>query len=294
MDVRITIFTPTYNRCHTLHRLYESLCKQSICDFEWLVVDDGSTDSTQQWFETINKAKFPIRYIRQNNGGKHTAINTGVVNACADWFFIVDSDDYLPPSSIETILKYTNQIQEKKEFCGVSGLRFWSDGKSAVSGDMNFDIIDSDAMEIRVKYGYKGDMAEIWRTTILKQFPFPVYSDEKFMTEGIVWSRISRCYKIRYFNENIYMGDRLSDGLIMNIRKHQHNSPKGSMLAAVEYAKDKRRTLIMRIKCAISYWRFSIGKQVERKGELSFPIWFLLCYPFGLIIYLFDCKKYNI
>ena len=78
----ITIFTPTYNRGYTLERLYESLCRQTRKDFEWVVVDDGSTDNTKQMVDRWRRTnRFPIRYIYQENRGKPSAHNLGAENA---------------------------------------------------------------------------------------------------------------------------------------------------------------------------------------------------------------------
>ena len=99
--MRITVFTPAYNRRHTLPRLYESLCRQEFCDFEWLIVDDGSTDGTEEIIsEFENRAAFPIRYHKKENGGKHTAYNYAVDRAAGAYFFCVDSDDYLAPDAL--------------------------------------------------------------------------------------------------------------------------------------------------------------------------------------------------
>ena len=103
----LTVLTPTYNRCHTLPRLFKSLCEQSHFDFEWLVVDDGSTDGTEQWLEScqLQDVRFPVRSIAQVNGGKHAALNAGVQAAQGDWVFIVDSDDLLTEDAVESVVK---------------------------------------------------------------------------------------------------------------------------------------------------------------------------------------------
>lgn len=108
MDIpKLTIFTPTYNRSHTLSRLHDSLVKQSLKDFEWLVVDDGSSDNTAVLFEnwTSNDNGFQVRYIRIPNGGKNRAINLGIKEASGRYFMILDSDDMLSPNAVEFIIE---------------------------------------------------------------------------------------------------------------------------------------------------------------------------------------------
>ena len=105
--MRITVLTPTYNRGGSIQKLYTSLDNQSIKDFEWLIVDDGSLDDTAQVVRKVQKsADFRIRYIYKENGGKHTALNEGIKNIESDLTFIVDSDDWLKPNAIETVLRY--------------------------------------------------------------------------------------------------------------------------------------------------------------------------------------------
>ena len=123
--MKITVFTPTYNRAYIIEKLYHSLQRQTFKDFEWIVVDDGSEDETEDLFKKIQKDKnlFEIRYIKQKNGGKHRAINKGIEIAKGELFFIVDSDDYLIDTALKTITEIEESIpeNEKKQFAGVCG-----------------------------------------------------------------------------------------------------------------------------------------------------------------------------
>ena len=115
----LTIFTPTYNRAYTLPRLYKSLCQQTAQDFEWLVVDDGSTDETQMLFNTwLEEGKIPIRYITKENGGKPSAYNIAAKEAKGELFLCVDSDDYLVDNAVEKVLNNWETTDEYKEYDG--------------------------------------------------------------------------------------------------------------------------------------------------------------------------------
>ena len=128
--MRITVLTPTYNRGGSIQKLYTSLDNQSIKDFEWLIVDDGSLDDTAQVVRKVQKsADFRIRYIYKENGGKHTALNEGIKNIESDLTFIVDSDDWLKPNAIETVLRYYGKFWDRNGLCGYSFLRVFPDGK---------------------------------------------------------------------------------------------------------------------------------------------------------------------
>ena len=125
----ITIFTPAYNRAHTIGRTYQSLCRQTCKDFEWLVVDDGSTDGTQQLVEGwIAENKIPIRYIYQENQGMHGAHNTAYRNIDTPLNTCIDSDDYMPDDAVEKILRCWQQ-RGSDHVAGIIGLDMTEDGQ---------------------------------------------------------------------------------------------------------------------------------------------------------------------
>ncbi len=198
-----TVFTATYNRADTLHRVYESLMQQTFRDFEWLIVDDGSSDQTriliEQWQQT---ASFPIRYYWQANQGKHVAFNRGVQEAKGELFLNLDSDDSCVASALERFAFHWNDISEndRARFSAVTALCMDVDGN--IIGDRYpYNVIDCDRSEIVFKYKVKGDKWGFQRTDILRQFPYPVQDQEKFIGEGVIWSEIGRRYKTRFVNE---------------------------------------------------------------------------------------------
>ncbi len=212
----ITVFTPTYNRAYRISQLYESLRRQTSKAFEWIVVDDGSTDETRELIETWTKADngFELRYFLKDNGGKHTAINLGVSVASYEWFFVVDSDDYLRDDAIEKVEEWTAGISENV-IAGVSGLSMFPDGRM-IGGKFSCPVgeyVDAKNTE-RDKYGLTGDKAEVYRTAILQKYPFPVFEGEKFLSEICVWNRIAEeGYKIRWYNYPLKVCEYLPDGL---------------------------------------------------------------------------------
>lgn len=216
--VKIAVFTPTYNRVNTLERLYKSLADQTCHDFEWVVVDDGSTDDTKDYFEKISKAekRFKINYFRQVNGGKHRAINNGIDLTDAEYFFIVDSDDCLTKNSIKQILQWIDGISESNEkFAGVSGLIGYSESEM-IGTTFPGEHLDCTALE-RSKFNINGDKSEVYKTEVLRKYRFPEIEGEKFITESVVWNRIAADgYLIRYFNEINYIGEYREDGLTKN------------------------------------------------------------------------------
>lgn len=215
--MKISVLTPTYNRGYCLRRLFESLLNQTHCDFEWIIVDDGSTDETTELVKEFqsHNVTFPIKYKKTENGGKHRAINRGMELVDGDMILFMDSDDWLREDALEWIARVEAGIPEeiKDKFAGLQGLCVHRDGTivgKTFSGD---DYVDCTAIN-RGKYNIYGDKAEVYYTKIIEKYPFPEIEGEKFLTECLVWNKIANDgFLIRYFNEGIYYCEYLDDGL---------------------------------------------------------------------------------
>lgn len=236
---KITVFTPTYNRAYIIENLYRSLCRQTYRDFEWLVVDDGSTDSTEQLFQRLmGEADFPIQYYKKENGGKGRAINYGVDFAKGELFFNVDSDDYLTDDALEKVAAWESTIAGDDRFCGVVG----NLGTSAdYTPNRTFDgeYRDASLLERYKEYSsdpIDGERAYVFYTNIQKKYRYPEFDGEKFITPGIPWNRMAHDgYLVRVFNDIIWIYEYLPDGLSMDTGKFMKN-PKGHGLCIKEKA----------------------------------------------------------
>ena len=211
----ITIFTPTYNRVQLLRRLYDSLIRQTVYDFEWLVVDDESTDDTKMFLEEVisSSVPFSVHFFKQKHGGKHRAINLGMEHAKGKFFFIVDSDDWLPENAIELLLGWLQEIQGVPALCGVAGQKALADGKPVGNSFLGKEYVDASSLE-RKKLHIEGDKAEVFDIEVLRNHPFPEFDGEFFVTEAVCWNAIAADgYKLRWYQEPIYYCEYLEDGL---------------------------------------------------------------------------------
>ena len=291
----ISILTPTYNRGKLLLPLYESLKNLTFEDFEWLIVDDGSEDDTEQyalsWISyNIQKAEFPIRYIKKSNGGKHTAINRGVREANGELILILDSDDTLPEDSLATIAQYYEQCKGYKDCAGVCGLMSHHDGQLIGTGFPKDPMYES-ALQFRYaeKSNVTGDLLEIYKTSVMREFPFPEIENEKFCPESLVWNRIANKYKLFCFNKVVYYRDYLEGGLTSKIVRIRMNSPIASTMTYAEML-DYNISLKWKIRSAINYWRF---KYCITNKSLKAPAvkWYWKAFQIiGLIMHLKDNK----
>jgi glycosyltransferase involved in cell wall biosynthesis len=292
---KFTVFTPTYNRAHTLTRVYNSLANQTFKDFEWLIVDDGSTDNTG---EIVNKwiknSKFSIRYIKKQNGGKHTAINVGVKEAQGELFLIHDSDDSCVPETIERFSFHWDSIQpeDKSKFSGVTVLCKNSEGE-IVGDKFSESPMDMSALEIRSQFKVEGEKWGFHKTDIFKEFPFPEFKGERFISEGLIWNRMAMKYKVRHVNEVLRIYEYSPDGLVASMLKIRLNSPIGTRLYYNELS-SLPISIKLKVKAIINYCRFSFHSNISSNkivNESSSKVLCALLITIGYVVYKIDSKK---
>lgn len=207
---KITVFTPAYNRAHTLPRLYGSLCDQTFKNFEWLVVDDGSTDETLDLLRKWQEEKYlNITVHHQKNSGMHIAVNRGLELAKTRYFIKVDSDDRLKPEALMRYLEEWNNLREEgkaNDFSAVHSLCVDDDGK--IIGN-KFPVSPWDADYLALKYVHKigGDKKGMVRTTVWREYP---YAETPYLSSN-PWLRMARKYKTRFINEPLYVYSRESN-----------------------------------------------------------------------------------
>ena len=211
----ISIITPLYNRAHYLKNLADSINSQNkrwLSKIEWIIVDDGSNDNIDIVIEEI-KEIINLKYIRQKNGGKHTAINKGLEYCNGKYLIIVDSDDHLVENALDNLFDtlYENDYE----------INAFIDAKSQCqSFDKEVYTLDD-----FVKLG--GDRLIAVKTELLKNNKFPIYKDERFVTESVAWNKIIDKYNIHCFNLSVITGEYMDGGLTSNYQQLLKNNPQG-------------------------------------------------------------------
>lgn len=292
----VTIFTPTYNRAHLLPVLYDSLCRQTSKDFEWLIVDDGSTDNTEAIVRPwLSEMSFSVRYYKKENGGKHTAINMGAKLAVGELFFIVDSDDSLTEDAVETLVVEWDKVRDK-DLCGMSflkGEKIDVGVKCRKESMYPHDTVISNIIEMKYNRGTSADTAEIWTTECMRRHPFNVYSGEKFMSEGMVWIRMAKEKDMLFRNKIIYVYEYLEGGLTKQGKKLRFQCPKGGIEGSLE-TMSKHFNIKMRIKQTLLYIVYSKfdGRSVCDLFKCPYKGLVALCLPAGYVLYHYWKHKY--
>ncbi|HFU4457882.1 TPA: glycosyltransferase family 2 protein [Streptococcus suis] len=287
--MKLTILTPTYNRGYILDRLYESLLNQTDNDFEWLIVDDGSTDDTLNIVESFKKEnKLKIRYIKQENGGKHRALNIGIRAIESDLTFIVDSDDYLLPEAVHEIFRIHQDFAFDENICGYSFLRCYPNLDINGSEFKSSPYI-SDYVSCRINEEVDGDKAEVYKTSVLKKYPFLEVPGENFLFEDYVWIQMASSYKTVHINIPIYVGDYLEDGLTKNIKRKKNNNPIG-MIERANIIGQSKAKYSFKVKAMVMYIVYGMiaKKSIHNMYENSFNrlLYSLLFIPSKIYYYL--------
>ena len=289
-----TVFTATYNRAHTLPRLYESLSRQTFQDFEWLVVDDGSTDATGLLIrEFQRKASFPIRYVFQQNAGKHVAVNTGVRLARGELFLSVDSDNAYLPNALERFKFHWDSIPAdiKPSFSAVSACSQAEQGR-LLGTPFPFDPTDSNSIEIRSRFKVTGEKIGFHRTDVLREFPYPRFPGENRIPDSLVWNRIALKYKTRYVNETLQVYYSTPGSWISNIRKIRAQNPRGFRLSYLELLQSGYPVPPkMQARLYINYVRtsFHIGIALADQGrDIPDKKRWMAAVPLGYLLYTSD------
>jgi glycosyltransferase involved in cell wall biosynthesis len=202
----ISVFTPSYNRAGKLHRVFTSLLKQTLTDFEWIIVDDGSVDDTKAVVEKFiqEQPSFKIRYFFQPNAGKHIAINKGLELATGEWFHIADSDDELEPNTLEVFMKtWENIPDERKElFCGICACCKDQYG-NRISDAVPNGTFDGSFRDMFYKHHFRKEAFMINKTAIMREFPFPEHLRNFYFPEAITWRKMTDKYMLRFISNEM-------------------------------------------------------------------------------------------
>lgn len=247
----LTIFTPTYNRQNLLIRLYNSLKEQYNRDFEWLIIDDGSRDHTKQIVEDLMSDKtINIRYIFQENAGKHVAFNRAIKEAKGDFFICVDSDDLLKNNAIKELEKHLANI--KDESAGIITLKSTMNG-DVIGGKMPDSVEYTTLYKLATIYHCGAERTLVYRTKILQKYCFPVVKNEKFMTECVLYDQIDQDYEMKIANIVTTVCEYQEDGLSSNLRQLQIKNPMGTAIfyeKRISLTNDLKEKMFYKIRAA--------------------------------------------
>ena len=287
----LTIFTPAYNRAHTLPRTYESLLKQSCKNFIWLIVDDGSTDNTSALVKSWQTQEngFEIRYVYKENGGMHTAHNTAYENIDTELNVCIDSDDCMADEAVAKILSAWEKVRNRG-YAGLIGLDADMDGRLIGKGFPE-GMTETTLTGYYAAGGY-GDKKLVYRTDVIKQYPpYPVFEGEKYVALAYKYRLIDQDYKLAVLDEVLCNVEYQADGSTGTMWKQYLKNPKGFAFwrkVCMQYPESKKRLVVDCIhycsSCFIAKEKIFIRKSPK-------PVLTLICMPLGWLLTWYVKRK---
>lgn len=259
----LSILTPTYNRGHLLRRCYESLLAQSDRDFEWIIVDDGSGDHTEEVVRGFDTQNFPLIYIKKENGGKHTALNAAHPHIRGRYVLILDSDDYLTEDAVAQVRRGWEQYEDRAEIGIVTFLKGGSKADPNCTAPTPGEPVD--ILRYRRTVIHSTDCCEVIRTELFRKYPFPVFEGERFVSECALWNRVALTHKCVYINRVVYICEYLEGGLTKSGRAMRLRNPRGGMFIS-ELRMGRNNFFKQRIKYGLLYccYGFFAGRTAAR------------------------------
>lgn len=293
----VTVLTPAYNRANLMKRLYQSLLEQTNCNFQWLIIDDGSNDDTAQTVSKFTRHNFRLDYFKKENGGKHTALNYSHPFIKGKCTIIVDSDDWLLPNAISTIVQYWDSYSKYKN---IKVIVFQKGEKKEKSIVPLTNIPDVPLITNPTLFHANGDSAEVIDSDVFKSFSFPVFKGEKFLGEGYLWNNVGYLYDYVYINKVIYVCEYLDGGLTKSGRILRLKCPNGGMVNSNSFFGGKegrqmeKKILRKESWLFVCYGKFAGLSRKEIIRKCKRPDLARKNYFFGYLLYVYWKVKYKI
>ena len=292
MNPILTIFTPTYNRKNLLLRTYESLKNQTSNNFEWLIIDDGSTDDTKEYVDKWIKQNndFKIRYIYQENKGMHGAHNTAYENINTELNTCLDSDDYMPYDAVEKICNFWIKNGSNK-YAGFAALDAFENGE-IIGCKLPENIKSSTLFDLYNKNKVVGDKKLIYRSDLTREYPYPLFKGERYVGLAYKYYKIDQKYELLLMNKIVCIVEYQEDGSSNNMLRQYIKNPRGFAFYRKENIKNKQGNLIYRLKENAHYVSSSIISNNKKFiKESPSKILTIISIPIGTILYLYIRKN---
>ncbi|HZQ68826.1 MAG TPA: glycosyltransferase family A protein [Terriglobales bacterium] len=287
-----TISTQSYNRKHQLPRVYDSLKAQTFRDFEWVIVDDGSSDGTEELVKAWQReSDFPIRYFYQQNRGKHVGFNWAVREAQGELLLSFDSDDSCVPTALERFKYHWDAIPDKENYSTLCALCM-DDRGNLIGPKYPKDVVDAESFQEQYRYR----AFERWgvnRTDILRQYPFPEVGEERYAPEALVWNRLSMRYKARFVNEVLRIYHYEPGDVVPAMDKRKLKSPR---IARIYYSELSGMPVPawQKVRATINYIRWSLHAQSsigDVIGDTNHRLLAVSLLPAGFLVYQRDLTR---
>ncbi|EIT86532.1 glycosyl transferase family protein [Fictibacillus macauensis ZFHKF-1] len=287
----LTVFTPSYNRAYCLHHCYESLKRQSSQDFTWLIIDDGSTDTTKQLVASwMNEKVIDIKYMWQENQGMHGAHNTAYAHIETELNVCIDSDDFMPDDAVEKIVRFWKQHGNEK-VCGLVGLDAFTDGR-IIGSELPKQQQTSTLFDLYHRHGVSGDKKLVYRTELTKKYPYPLFEEERYVGLAYKYFMLDQSYELLLLNEVLCVVEYLPDGSSNNMLSQYKKNPKGFAFYRKALMTLPQAGVSFKFRQAIHYVSSSLlSKNRHFLKESPAKGLTVLAWPFGFLLTRYIKRK---
>lgn len=287
---KITVFTPTFNRAYTLHKCYESLKKQKNKNFEWMIIDDGSTDNTENLIKKWQKKNImSIKYIYKKNGGMHSGYNVAYNNIFTELAVCIDSDDYMTENAIEDIITFWD-CNKKEDIAGIVGLNITEKGKLIGKKLPNKERVK--IYDYYNRLGGTGDKKMIYRPEVIRSFISPEFEGEKLFPTCYKYFMVDLEYDMLILNKPLCIVEYMRDGFTQNIIKQYKKNLKSFIFYRKFIMEYPNATKFHKFKFAIHYVaECLLAKEKKWLKNIKNKMLVLLAYPFGFLLYIYLLRK---
>lgn len=296
MKQKLTIFTCTYNRIHTIERTYESLLRQTCKDFIWLIIDDGSTDNTKDLIDNWIKRNnvFEIQYVYKENGGLHTGYNKAIELMETELCVCIDSDDYMPLDAVENIISFWIK-NGSNDYAGIVGLDYYTNGQP-IGGEFPSSLKSGHIVNL-YKF-HSGDVKMVHRTELLKKVaPMSSFPGEKFANPIYLFIKVDMMLPMLFLNKNLCYVEYqdANNSMSKNILYQYIQSPNSFKRLRMLHMSNQIESYNKRFRHAIHYVSCCLMLKDKRWFSNSpMKISTIAALPFGILLYLYiKIKTHN-
>lgn len=279
-----SVFTPTFNRAELIGRVYESLMRQSFTSFEWIVVDDGSTDDTESVVSAFAElASFPVRYFKTENRGKVAAINYALDYADGVFFLVFDSDDWCTEDALQCFYDAWEKLssESRSEYGAISCLKKYANEEIVGEDYSRIDAFGCSYID-RFNLSVLGDKWECILTEVHKSYRYDLAVGERYQAPEYAWLKMAEKYNTIFLNKALSVVEYQDDGISRNNLKHRSSSPVSTQ-RFYALAVSVSRSFFKRCKSQVNYCRFGFHAG-DRMCDLKYFPFSL----FGFFMYLAD------
>ena len=288
--MNLSICIPTYNRSVRLIKLIDQIFSFKLDWIELVVVNDGSTDATHDFMNSIKSRKNLIYYM-QKNKGRAAALKKAIELSSNQYIMIFDDDDEFFVDTFEIIM--SNFLNNKKLLNNknIAGIAFLTSDFSGNIIGKKFpkNNLITNPIKINADFKITGDKKQIIKSKLVKKYIYSIIENERRVPTSQLWSNMSN-YDFIFSNDVLIKKNYLSDGMTMKINLLKMQSPQSTRrlyMTLVQNFNSKYTSYSFMFKSLILFHKYNYFSSKKIKLKIN-PFVNFFALIIGYILYKFD------